>query len=160
MRVQQLGRPTGVEPTTGELRADPAEQREALQVVGPLAAGAVLIGAAGAAVEQRRVDHVDRHLAVRHLAEPQRDARSAEARADLGHGFLMQHRVGDRRQAGQQQAHVGALPDQCLRQRAQHIGQATGLDEGEDLRSDVQNLHDWSLSSISRVTSVMPFSDR
>ena len=72
----------------------------------------------------------------------------------------MKHRVGDRRQAGQQQPHVGAGPISACGKCPEHIGQAAGLDEREDLRGDVQNSHDWSLSSISRVTSVIPFSER
>ena len=143
------------------MRADPAQQGKALRVVGPLAAVDGLVRVARTPVQQRRVDHVGRHQAVRHLAQAQRDARGAEARADLADDLLVQHRAGDRRQAGQQQARVGAPTDQRLRQCTQHVGQTTGLDQGKHLGPDMQDPHAWfSLSSISRVTSVMPFSDR
>ena len=69
-----------------------------------------------------------------------------------------------RRQAGQQQAHVGALRGQRHRQRGHDIGQAAGLDQREDLGRHMQDLHAGvpvqSRRSISRVTSVMPDSVR
>ena len=72
--------------------------------------------------------------------------------------------VGFRRK--QQQAGLGAGFDQCLRQGAHDVGQATRLDQRKDLRGHMQHLHAEpsftvvSLSSISRVTSVMPCSVR
>ena len=133
VRVHDVGRPALVELAGGQVRAHPAEQREALQVVGPFGAVVVLVGAAVAAVQVRRVDHVGRHVAARQPAEPQRDARSAEQRTDLADGLRLQHGIGDRRQARQQQAHVGAGASQRRRQRADHVGQAAGLDERKDL---------------------------
>jgi hypothetical protein len=164
--VQHLRRPLGVELARCQMGADPAEQREALQVVAPFAAVAGLVRAAGAAVQVGRIDDVGRHMAVRQTPEAQRDAPGAEQRPELVHGGLVQHRIGDRRQAGQQQARLGAGFDQRLRQRAHHVGQAAGLDQRKDLRGDMQHLHAGasfivsSLASISRVTSVMPCSVR
>ena len=55
-----------------------------------------------------------------------------------------------------------AIADAVLHQKTVcEIGPAAGLDERKDLRRDVQDSHGRvSASSISRVTSVMPFSER
>ena len=106
--VQHVGLPSRVERAAAELRGRPAQQREALQVVGPVEAVAVLVGAAAAPVEQRRVDHVGRHAAAGQAAQAQRDGRGTERRADLGHLLLLRHRLCNGGQPGQQQADVGA----------------------------------------------------
>jgi hypothetical protein len=156
VRVHDLGRPLWIGVVGRQVRRRPAEQREALQVVGPLLALAVLVRTAAAAVEVRRVDQVDRQLRARHAAEQQA----------VDDGACALHRIEHRRQAGQQHAHVGALLGQRHRQRRHHVGQAAGLDEREDFGGDVQDLHRRppdayvSLRSMSRVTSVMPDSVR
>ncbi len=144
------------------MRADPAEQGEALQVVDPLEPQRIFVGAAGAPVEIRRVDDVDRHLAERQLAAPHADAQRAEHRPDFAHGALVQDGVEDRRHSWQQQAHVGADVDQGARQRPDDVGQPAGLDQGVDFGGNVQDFHEARVrrASMSRVTSVMPFSLR
>jgi hypothetical protein len=106
-------------------------------------------------------------MAVWHAPEAQRDATGAEQRPELVHRGLVQHRIRDGRQARKQQARIGTGFDQRLGQRAHHVGQAACLDQGKDFCSDMQHLHAMtvchgfsSFSSISRVTSVMPFSVR
>jgi hypothetical protein len=63
----------------------------------------------------------------------------AEHRPQRLHRARVAHRVEHRRQAGQQQPHVGALRRQRARQRGDDVGQAAGLDEREDLGGDVQH---------------------
>jgi len=80
-------------------------------------------------------------MAVGHLAESQADSRGAEQRAELVHRLLMQHGVGKRRQPGQQQPHIRALGDQCLRQRSKNVCKTAGLDEGKYFRANMKHLH-------------------
>ena len=80
-------------------------------------------------------------MAVRHARQPQADPSGAEDRSEFVDGARVQHRVGDRGQAGQQQPDIGAGTDQGLGQGADDIGQTAGLDERKDFRGNVQNLH-------------------
>ena len=81
--VHDVGRPLRIGVVGREVGGHPAQQGKALQVVGPLLALAVLVGAAAAAVEVGRVDHVHRQLAARHARQQQPHAQRAEAGADV-----------------------------------------------------------------------------
>ena len=84
-----------------------------------------------------------------------------EKGADVAHALAVQHCIGNRRHARQQQAHVGAGVAKLLRQRTQHVGKPAGLDQREDLGADVEDFHaPETARSISRVTSVIPPSVR
>ena len=145
--VQDVRPPRGVERARRELRRDPAEQRESLEVVVPGLAVGPLVGAAVARVEPGRVDDVDLHVlavgnalrAALEAAEAQHDPRRAERRAELGDLARSRDGLEDGRHAGQQQPHVGPGCGERRRQRADHIGEPTGLDQGEDLGGGVQH---------------------
>ena len=72
---------------------------------------------------------------------PQADPGGAEGGPEFVDRARMQHGVGDRGQAGQQQPDIGAGADQGLGQGADDIGQAAGFDERKNFRGNVQNLH-------------------
>ncbi len=139
--VHHVGLPARVERAAAELRCRPAQQREALQVVGPVSAVGVLVGAGAAPVEQRRVDHIGRNAAAGQAAQAQRDGRGSERRADRGHRLLLRHRLGDGGQPGQQQAHIGTGACEGRREGGGDVGEAAGLDEREDFGGDVEDAH-------------------
>ena len=139
--VHDVGHPGRVGIVGRQVGGHPTQQCEAPQVVGPFAAVAGLVGAAAAPVQVRRVDHVHRQMAAGHAAQQQTDPQGAEAGPDVDHGAGGLHRIQDRRQAGQQQPHVGPRFGQRRRQGGHHIGQATGLDQRVDLGRHVQHLH-------------------
>ena len=141
VRMHDVGRPGGVGVVGGQVRRDPAEQGKTLQVVGPLFALVVLIRAAVAPVEIRRVDDVHGQMGLRHARQQQPHAHGTETRADVDHHARRLHGVQHRRQAGQQQPHISALPGQCHWQGRHHVGKAAGLHQRKDFRCHMQHLH-------------------
>ena len=153
--VQDLRCPAQIQFPGGQVGGYPAQQREALQVVAPFGAIGRLIGAARTAIQIGGVDHIHRHVAVRHARQAQADPCGAEDRPEFVDGARMQHRVGDRGQAGQQQPDIGAGADQGLGEGADDIGQTAGLDERKDLRGNVQNLHSGGFRESGRGREVL-----
>ena len=75
--VQDLRLPAIIDVTGCQMRTEPAEQGEALQVVAPFAACVVLIRPSVARVEIRGIDHVGGHFAAAQRALSQRHPRGA-----------------------------------------------------------------------------------
>ena len=82
--------------------------------------------------------------------------RHLAARRKCGHSARVAQPGQDGRETRQQHPRLGAGQRQRGRQRAGHIGQATGLEQRKDLSADLQYPHAQSFFSMSRVTSTTP----
>jgi hypothetical protein len=139
-RMQDVRHPVVVQLARGRVRADPAQQREALQVVGPLRARAVLVRAAAAPVQVRRVDDVRAGRGCRHLPQAQRDAPgpksgpSVQTVRGCSTDSMMAGRPGSSRRTS------APAPASAGGRRAGDVRKSAGLDQWEDFRGDVQQL--------------------
>ena len=142
-------------------------EREALRVVGPLGPGLVLVRPAVAPVQVRGVEHVGRHVAERQLAAAAASRAPHRTPGDLAHRALVQHGVGDRQQARQQQPHVGAgaraLPAPGNATTSARPPVLTSGNTSRPRRAAAaparrrnRRPHQPSFASMSRVTRVMP----
>lgn len=164
VRMDDVGDPLRVQPASGEVGGDPAEQRETAVVVGPVVTVGPDVGIAGAPVEEGGVDHIGHATVAGQVAAAQRHQRGAEKGAQRGDQAQALHALQDLHVAGKHDAGVDADAGQCGRQRADHVGEAAGLDERQDLGGDLedaQRLRSFhalsSRASIWRVTRVTPF---
>ncbi|OIQ68650.1 hypothetical protein GALL_497540 [mine drainage metagenome] len=163
MAVHHLHRPVDIKPVR-QLRRQPAQQGEAAVIVGKRLALCVFVGGAGPAVQRRRINHVGHQIQTGQTALAQQQSLTP-GRTQLG-----QHRAGaqisqNRRKAGQQDAHIAALGSQGPGQRAGHIGQPSGLEQGVNLGTNLQYVQLCiafyeSRASMSRVISTTPLSVR
>ncbi|MEJ1968719.1 MAG: hypothetical protein WDN03_08855 [Rhizomicrobium sp.] len=125
----------------GEPGGDMRQEGEATRVVGPVPAVTVLIQAAIAHIERRRVDQPYRDQGIRKLAGDQRGILHAQKRLQPRlDAWVLQpgKRAGISRH---QNADIHALLHQRDRQRARHIGQPAGFRQRISLRGYEQYTH-------------------
>ena len=140
MAVHDIGTPVPVG-AARQRRRDPAEEREAAKVVGPIAAARIGIGAAGAIIERRLVDEVGEPAAAGKPGECHADALGGERRVqpdgigDAGKG------VEKPRVSRQQQPDIGALGRERRRQRRRDIAEPARFDPRIELGGDVEDAH-------------------
>ena len=160
MHVQHVGAPVGIQLTRGQVGRHPAEQGEALQVVGPLAAVGRQIGVAAALVQIRGINHINRHTGHGHIAQPEGDFGRAKQGTDIAHQHLPLDPLLDGGQPRQDQANIDPSRCQGLWQRPQHVRKSTRFNQGENFSRRMQHSHEAILASMSPVTSVMPLALR
>lgn len=142
VRMHHVRPPVLVEFAGGQVCGDPAQQAEAARVVAPVAPVGTDVGAARTPVEERRVDDVGDHAAVRQTPETQRHHGGAEDRSDAHDRPNAEQPVEDSGQARQQDARVDAALAERDGKRRDDIGQAARFDQREDLGGDVKYAHE------------------
>ncbi len=135
--MQDLGQP----PRVGALRQrrrDPAEEREAAMVVGPVVAVGRAIGAARPVVEGGVIDDVGGDPALRH--QRSRDAHPLDCKGRAQPERLAKlEGVEKPGKPRQHQSHIGARFDQGRRQCRHDVAETAGLDPREQLGGGMQD---------------------
>ena len=142
-----------------EIGGDPGDRREADGIVVPVAAVGADIGIAGALIKIRRFQHQEIEAPGAALQKPR--IATEEAVEDV-HRLRALERGEHGRIARHQRRDMDALGRQRGRERADDIGEPSGLDQRIDLGGDGEDVERAHLraSSIGWVIRQMPFSVR
>ncbi len=113
-----------------------AERRETQRVVGPFTPVCADVGIARTRVEVRRIE--DEEIEVRDIRSKKPRGRAVHGGKRM-HGLGVAHGLEHDRIARHQRPHRHTFPRKRLRQRADDVGQAAGLDQWKDFGRDRQN---------------------
>ena len=114
------------------------ERGKAQAVVRPIRSLGRRIRIAGTAEQMWRIEHEQIELAGARFQQP-RDA--AEEQRPFQQRLGVLERIHHRGIAGNQRAHLDAFGTQGQWQRAGHVGEAAGLDDGIDFGGDREDAH-------------------